>query len=586
MNETPALSGSGARRGKRSSVYDIPEEDSPTHEMSDLVDRSALPEGVSELQDSVVLNGATEESFVAQIGDDTMSGSVLEESTHVEETEPAPASVKGPAVKGRKRKSHVLEPAEEDDTSVASRKKGPAASQTSQTKKSGKKNVSRQDPKSRRSRRVSDVTDMDVSVEDASADTSMQASELQEAPVASKRRGRPPRVQPDSGKENSVPLRPSKPALTKEKSAPEFKKPSRPVGRPKSGTEPKNKVESKKTKKASQLIGDDSGKLVDVHGNPLSKKDIEQMSTTSVGSRYGRGRHLSVFREMDPEAVARVGRTGRHRVAPIDFWKNDRIAYDTDGSMTSIVKNQAQEPERKSYKGTGARGRKKMSSITEEEEDVDLDPWEEDEGMLIGNYRDFDPVMDVTSTTIIEDSKSPHPIKVTGLSLANSYTAIAWADKGIVPSDVPDGSFKYTKLASVGSFFNWGLIELRADQMKRTKNSRKMHMVFNVQSGTVEVKVHENEFTVHRRGIWQVPRGESNLFNCSRSPSFPRFDVIRSKKRSRTFAAYDIQRSNAPAPVLTAAQIDTHPSWRLPTARVDGYVTVACAGKHSQQWDT
>jgi hypothetical protein len=49
--------------------------------------------------------------------------------------------------------------------------------------------------------------------------------------------------------------------------------------------------------------------------------------------------------------------------------------------------------------------------------------------------------------------------------------------------------------------------------MKRTKNSRKMHMVFNVQTGTVEVKVHENEFTVHRGGIWQVPRGKSQHFS-------------------------------------------------------------------------
>ena len=39
-----------------------------------------------------------------------------------------------------------------------------------------------------------------------------------------------------------------------------------------------------------------------------------------------------------------------------------------------------------------------------DEEEVDLDPWEEDDGMFVGNYRDFDPVMDVTSTTIIEDS--------------------------------------------------------------------------------------------------------------------------------------------------------------------------------------
>lgn len=34
-----------------------------------------------------------------------------------------------------------------------------------------------------------------------------------------------------------------------------------------------------------------------------------------------------------------------------------------------------------------------------------------------------------------------------------------------------------------------------------------MHMVFHVQSGTVEVRVHENEFTIHKHGIWQVPRG-------------------------------------------------------------------------------
>jgi hypothetical protein len=93
---------------------------------------------------------------------------------------------------------------------------------------------------------------------------------------------------------------------------------------------------------------------------------------------------------------------------------------------------------------------------------------------------------------------------------ANKHPAIAWAEKGIHPEEVADGSFQYARIGSVGpgGFLNWGLIEMRADQMKRTKNSRKMHMVFNVQSGVVEVRVHENEFTVHRGGIWQVPRGE------------------------------------------------------------------------------
>jgi len=67
-------------------------------------------------------------------------------------------------------------------------------------------------------------------------------------------------------------------------------------------------------------------------------------------------------------------------------------------------------------------------------------------------------------------------------------------------------------MGSVDPFFNWGMLELGADQMKRTKNSRIMHMLFNVQYGTVEVKVHENEFTVHKGGIWQVPRGTLLFF--------------------------------------------------------------------------
>jgi centromere protein C len=137
------------------------------------------------------------------------------------------------------------------------------------------------------------------------------------------------------------------------------------------------------------------------------------------------------------------------------------------------------------------KGKKKTLTAIEEEE-VELDPWEEDDGFLTGNYKDFDPANEFTSPGLVEG-------------------IIAWSDKGIKPEPVGDGSFQYARVGGSGpaGFFNWGMIELRADQMKRSKNSRKMHMVFNVLSGAVEVKVHENEFTVHKGGIWQVPRGES-----------------------------------------------------------------------------
>jgi hypothetical protein len=68
--------------------------------------------------------------------------------------------------------------------------------------------------------------------------------------------------------------------------------------------------------------------------------------------------------------------------------------------MSSIVKSQAVEEERrvgrKAYK---TKGKKK---VTVEEEEIELDPWEE-EGTLVGNFRGFDPVGEVASGEIVED---------------------------------------------------------------------------------------------------------------------------------------------------------------------------------------
>ncbi|OAL55362.1 cupin domain-containing protein [Pyrenochaeta sp. DS3sAY3a] len=479
--ETPTLSGSGARRGFRADVYDIPEDDSPVPQQSTILEDSLLQDEALANEDSVVINHS-EDFTLAQIGDTTATeAELIEDSTNLDQSEVAPEPVKVPAKRGRKRKSDVLEPAPQVETSATKLRKRTAAHASQPQKRVGKI-APASTAKARRSQRISDITEQEPSYLDTPEDTSEVPSEpVQEAPVAPKRRGRPPKSTSGKGEADAV-----------------FKKPSKPVVKPKEKSITKTKPAAKAKEKSPQTISEHAGKLVDAYGNPLSKEDIEQMSTTSVASRFGRGRHLSVFREMDPESIARVGKTGRHRVAPIDFWKNDRIAYDVDGSMTSVVKNQDVEPERKSTKGSG-RGRKRALAAIEEE--VELDPWEEDEGTLLGNYVDFDRMTGLPTTDVVEDT-------------------IAWAEKGIHPEDVRDGSFQYTRLGAVDAFFNWGVIELRADQMKRTKNSRVMHMVWTLQSGTVEVKVHENEFTVHKGGVWQVPRGMSVflLFSCFHFP--------------------------------------------------------------------
>ncbi|KAH4178198.1 hypothetical protein HBH43_041680 [Parastagonospora nodorum] len=502
LQETPGLSGSGQRRGQRANVYDIPEDGSPVPQTSAVLEESFVQEEITANEDSVVFNEVAEESSIAQIGDDTINDAeAVEDLVEQEESELAPEPVKEPARRGRKRKSDVLEPVEEEGSALAkSRKRGATSAQASEMQKKEKGVAPAPAASSRRSKRVSDMTeqtDQDVSALDGAHD----------APPPAKKRGRPPRAKPEA-KENTVASKPSKIAASKAdakdnlvttkitkgaaakaKPTEVFKKPPKPAPKPKEKPVTKGKERAHSNDRAPETTEAEAGKLVDVHGHPLNKKDIEQMSTMSTGSRYGRGRHLSVFRELEPEAVARVGRTGRHRVQPIDFWKNDRIAYDPTGSMTSIVKNQYVEPERKAYKASSTKGKKRNLTVIEEEE-AELDPWEEEDGTLVGNYRDFDAATDATTNEVLEGQ-------------------IAWAQKGMQPVDVPDGSFQYTKLASAGDFFNWGIIDLRVDQMKRTKNSRKMHMIFNVQSGTVEVKVHENEFTVHRGGVWQVPRGNT-----------------------------------------------------------------------------
>jgi centromere protein C len=387
------------------------------------------------------------ESFVGQVGDDSgLAADTFIESLIEDVEEPQseiiPEPVKEPAKRGRKRKSDVLEQLSDGEPkSAKSQKRGAASTEVSEPQKKGKKTANAPSVLARRSKRVSDITEQEPSILDASVDQFVDASEQIDEPVAApKRRGRPPKAKPNPETESPAPVKPAKKALAKETTKPAaketakkaptketakkasanetaqdqtdsaFKKPPKPMPKPR-GRPPKAKTDEvtdktekrDKTDKTPNTTDTVAGKPVDLYGNPLSKADIEQMSTTSVGSRFGRGRHLSVFREMEPDAVARIGRTGRHRVAPIDFWKNDRITYNTDGSMASILK--APEPEPQHRPANNYKKSKKRTLSAVEEEEVELEPWEEEEGALVGNYKDFDPSNEFTSPGLLEGSK-------------------------------------------------------------------------------------------------------------------------------------------------------------------------------------
>lgn len=525
LQETPALSGSGQRRGMRRSIYSI--EPSPSR-----ITNSALEETIQEelyaAEESAILNDIEEESGLQDIGNDTVLGAesdIIEEdagldvditanadvevSVDVEESEVIPEPVKQPARRGRKRKSDAVEPAAIEEEVPEPKKRG-----RKPLEKKDKNVVAAPAAPPRRSKRVSDITEQETST---LVDASTRAAEAVDTPpVAPKPRGRPPKAA-------AAPAEMAPPAKKQKRQAKEpEKKNVQPVSKkPKAAPVPRKKVDSRDAGPPLEQESAESGKLVDLYGNPISKADLDQMSATSGGTRFGRGRHLSVFRELEPDSAATVGRTGRHRVKPINFWANEAVSYDPTGNMQAVVNRVYQEPPKVQRKTR--KGQKRPNSVIEEDDDeVGTQPWEvEGEGKFKGNYKGYDAANKISTNNLIETSKPA--LESASKTIILTRVAIAWSEEGIQPKSLPDGSFKFIKLASghvndddqSKTYLSWGFLELEENQMKRAKNSSAMHMVFHVASGAVEIRVHENILTVRRGGVFQVPRGKSILFSST-----------------------------------------------------------------------
>ncbi|KAF2660210.1 hypothetical protein K491DRAFT_674981 [Lophiostoma macrostomum CBS 122681] len=507
LQETPALSGSGTRRGRaRRDVYEL--EHSPSQPPDSIVEESMVQEDDTINEDSVMINGVAEESFAGVIAEDSVAGAEAEiVDTTMEAETVVVEPVKQPAKRGRKRKSDAIAtPNSDESPALLPRKRGSATAQASAAAqdKASSQSTTAKPRRTGKPRRVSEIIEEESST---SVDESPGASGHGKKSPVSKPRGRPPRnrvddslVDSEQAEETSAPAkkrrgRPAKApteeasSANKEASQPVFKK-------PKAIAKAKSRSDATADAKARDKTADRAiGTLIDQRGAPLTKDEIEQMSTTSTSSRFGRGRSLSIFRQLAPDQVGRVPTTGRHKMEPVNWWANERARYDKEGSLKALnLKEEEEEVPRKHTSRRKAKGKKRgLGAIEEEEEEeVELEEWEKDEGVLSGTYRDWVFETELPTDQIYESS-------------------IAWAPKGIEPREVASGEFKFTKLASSDpAFFSFGFIEMDPGGLKRAKNSRGMHMAFHVTQGAVEAMVDNNVFTIHKGGVWHVPKGESS----------------------------------------------------------------------------
>ncbi|CCX06482.1 hypothetical protein FPQ18DRAFT_400386 [Pyronema domesticum] len=231
-------------------------------------------------------------------------------------------------------------------------------------------------------------------------------------------------------------------------------------------------------------------------------------------------------------AVADDGtrRSRRHRIAPLQYWKGEKIDYvleaaqDKNGKVirmpkiAALVRVEEATPVAKP-KGTrkpaasvepvervGKRKRgRKAREEDEEEQDHDsdlgeLDAWEmgetgsddEDAGIKVGLTKVFPPQFDEDEEPIMEPTK------------------LAYTKDRMQTADIANGAFRFVKTVTQDTF-GTGIMEVPPGGGKRTKSSGKMTLVFYMLAGRATVTVAGERFRVRKGGQFMIPRG--NLYS-------------------------------------------------------------------------
>lgn len=267
---------------------------------------------------------------------------------------------------------------------------------------------------------------------------------------------------------------------------------------------------------------------------PLSAQQEAELDQIidRVRARPGQQRSLYILRRETPADDSTVHtRSGRVSVKPLAYWRNERCVYGgspggaslSEGarfplnSIKEIIRTEevdnsrSRSPSRGKRKGKKGKGKSRSGTVEDDVDsdsdsgvdeawiDPDAEEWEASSGIYRGDVSIWDQNQELPLNALEE------------VELAYAPASIQTKE---VKSMHPDQrTFKFAKLLSKG-FFGSGIVELAPGDLKRPKNSRKMHMSFFVVKGRVTVEVgplggEMNRFSVGKGGFWQVPRGES-----------------------------------------------------------------------------
>ncbi|ORX96486.1 hypothetical protein K493DRAFT_19557 [Basidiobolus meristosporus CBS 931.73] len=196
-----------------------------------------------------------------------------------------------------------------------------------------------------------------------------------------------------------------------------------------------------------------------------------------------------VIKKVSPRILSEeegVRRSGRTRVKPLDYWRNERIVYGRRKSgqnVVPVVKEIVTVPEEQFLHPKKAKRRpaaKKGRRIDVEEDDDD-------------DIYDDKPIEEIT----VRDWYTGEDVK----------QAIGLTKDMVSTKPVKNQSFEFEKTFGEAAFMSSGIIKIHVNGKKPKRNSYDNAMVFYVISGSCRVTIHESSFIISTGGQFHVPRG-------------------------------------------------------------------------------
>lgn len=260
-----------------------------------------------------------------------------------------------------------------------------------------------------------------------------------------------------------------------------------------------------------------------------------------------------------------VRRSKRIKVAPLEFWRNERIVYSLEKSerpaiKTIVHRDKAAEEEAAAVKreiaakrAQLAAERRRKATKRSKAKDSDDELNELDEKVIKEQRKEGTLV----EKSFLEASVFKYPAELSedGNTNEREDQTVAWGHE-IKLRNVVGGTHKVASLFDrEARFAAGGVLALSAKGSKPTKPSKQNHYFFFVTAGAVKVDISDVVFTVTKGGSFVVPRGnyysitnildkEAKMFfvQCTDTLSNKERGLSTSNSRNRT------SMSGAPAP--------------------------------------